>query len=142
MCPTIPGKIVSFINVEGLDLRRGKVDFGGIRKEVCLEYTPEARLGDYVLVHVGFALSVIDEQEARHVFEALRNTPGRKVLLTSDYHTFRAWRAFRKAGLNVQPRPFPDAGKRFNDWRQRWPIFLQLAGETGKILYYRARGWI
>ncbi len=72
MCLAIPGKIVSFINVEGLDLRRGKVDFGGIRKEVCLEYTPEARLGDYVLVHVGFALSVIDEQEARHVFEALR----------------------------------------------------------------------
>lgn len=72
MCLAIPGKIVSFISVEGLSLRRGKVDFGGIRKEVCLEYTPEARLGDYVLVHVGFALSVIDEQEARHVFEALR----------------------------------------------------------------------
>jgi len=72
MCLAIHGKIVSFINVGGLDLRRGKVDFGGIRKEVCLEYTPEARLGDYVLVHVGFALSVIDEQEARHVFEALR----------------------------------------------------------------------
>jgi hydrogenase expression/formation protein HypC len=72
MCLAIPGKIVSFVEEEGPVLRRGKVDFGGIRKEICLEYTPEARLGDYVLVHVGFALSVIDEDEAKHVFEALR----------------------------------------------------------------------
>ena len=72
MCLAIPGKIVSFIEEEGPVPRRGKVDFGGIRKEICLDFTPEARLGDYVLVHVGFALSVIDEAEARHVFEALR----------------------------------------------------------------------
>jgi hydrogenase expression/formation protein HypC len=49
----------------------GKVDFGGVRKRVCLEHVPEARPGDYVLVHVGFALSVIDEAEARRVFEFL-----------------------------------------------------------------------
>jgi hydrogenase expression/formation protein HypC len=72
MCLAIPGKIVSFIEEAGPVLRRGKVDFGGIRKEICLDFTPEARLGDYVLVHVGFALSVIDEAEAQHVFEALR----------------------------------------------------------------------
>ena len=48
------------------------MDFGGIRKEVCLDYTPEARVGDYVLVHVGFALTVVDEAEAQRVFEALR----------------------------------------------------------------------
>jgi hydrogenase expression/formation protein HypC len=72
MCLAIPGKIVSIIEEEGLVLRRCKVDFGGIRKEICLDFTPEARLGDYVLVHVGFALSVIDEDEARHVFQALR----------------------------------------------------------------------
>jgi hydrogenase expression/formation protein HypC len=48
------------------------VDFSGIRKVVCLDYTPEARVGDYVLVHVGFALTIVDEKEASRVFEALR----------------------------------------------------------------------
>jgi hydrogenase expression/formation protein HypC len=72
MCLAIPGKIVDLIEAEGAALRRAKVDFGGIRKEICLEFTPEARVGDYVLVHVGFALSVIDEAEAQHVFKALR----------------------------------------------------------------------
>ena len=72
MCLAVPGKVVGIIDEAGAGLRLGKVDFGGIRKQVCLDYTPEARLGDYVLVHVGFALSVIDEAEARHVFEALR----------------------------------------------------------------------
>jgi len=52
------------------------VDFSGIRKEVCLDYTPEAIVGDYVLVHVGFALSVVDEQEAYRIFEALRELDG------------------------------------------------------------------
>ncbi|MGB8988162.1 MAG: HypC/HybG/HupF family hydrogenase formation chaperone [Candidatus Sulfotelmatobacter sp.] len=72
MCLAVPGKIASIVEEENLGLRRGKVDFGGIRKEVCLDYTPEARVGDYVLVHVGFALTVVDEQEAKRVFEALR----------------------------------------------------------------------
>ena len=71
MCLAVPG-IVTIFKEENLGLRRGKVDFGGIRKEVCLDYTPEARVGDYVLVHVGFALAVMDEQEAQRVFEALR----------------------------------------------------------------------
>jgi len=72
MCLAVPGKIVTILEEENLGLRRGKVDFGGIHKEVCLDYTPEARVGDYVLVHVGFALIVVDEQEAQRVFEALR----------------------------------------------------------------------
>jgi len=72
MCLAVPGKIISITEEENLGLRRGKVDFAGIRKEVCLAYTPEARVGDYVLVHVGFSLSVIDEAEAQHVFETLR----------------------------------------------------------------------
>jgi hydrogenase expression/formation protein HypC len=71
MCLAVPGKIVNIAEESNLGLRRGKVDFGGIRKEVCLDYTPEASVGDYVLVHVGFALAVIDEQEATRVFEAL-----------------------------------------------------------------------
>jgi len=72
MCLAVPGKIVSINEEENLGLRCGKVDFGGIRKEVCLAYTPEARIGDYVLVHVGFALTVVDEQEAQRVFETLQ----------------------------------------------------------------------
>lgn len=72
MCLAVPGKIVTIVEESNLGLRRGKVDFGGIRKEVCLDYTPEAGLGDYVLVHVGFALATVDEQEALRVFEALR----------------------------------------------------------------------
>ncbi|HTR25231.1 MAG TPA: HypC/HybG/HupF family hydrogenase formation chaperone [Terriglobales bacterium] len=72
MCLAVPGKIVTIFEEENLGLRRGKVDFSGIRKEVCLDYTPDARVGDYVLVHVGFALTIVDEREAQRVFEALR----------------------------------------------------------------------
>ena len=72
MCLAVPGKIVTLLEERNLALRRGRVDFGGIRKEVCLDYTPEAKVGDYVLVHVGFALAVVDEKEALEVFEALR----------------------------------------------------------------------
>jgi len=72
MCLAVPGKILTLFEEENLGLRRGKVDFGGIRKDVCLDYTPEVRLGDYVLVHVGFALTVVDEEEAQRVFEALK----------------------------------------------------------------------
>jgi hydrogenase expression/formation protein HypC len=72
MCLAVPGKIATIVEEENLGFRRGKVDFAGIRKEVCLYYTPEARVGDYVLVHVGFALTVVDEQEAKRIFEALQ----------------------------------------------------------------------
>jgi uncharacterized SAM-binding protein YcdF (DUF218 family) len=72
----------------------------------------------------------------------VESLPGRKVLLTSDYHMFRAVRAFRKAGAQVEPRPFPDVLKRANTMRLRWPVFVDLIDETCKIAYYKARGWI
>lgn len=63
MCLAVPGRVES---IEGEDpaFRRGKVDFGGVRKDVSLAYTPAVTVGDYVLVHVGFAIEVIDEQQA------------------------------------------------------------------------------
>ncbi len=71
MCLAVPGKITSITGEDPL-MRTGKVDFGGILKEVSLAYVPEAKLGDYVIVHVGFALSRVDEEEAKQVFEYLR----------------------------------------------------------------------
>lgn len=70
MCLAIPGKVLS---VEGDDptFLRGRVDFGGVKKEISLAFTPEAKVGDYVLVHVGFALSVVDEEEAGRIFATL-----------------------------------------------------------------------
>lgn len=64
------------------------------------------------------------------------------VLLTSDFHMWRASRAFAAAGLSIRPRPCPDAFKRSQNWRNRWTVFLNLAEEFSKIGYYRARGWI
>jgi hydrogenase expression/formation protein HypC len=71
MCLAVPGRVVEIMDGEDIAFRRGKVDFGGIRKEVNLAYTPEAEVGKYVLVHVGFAISVIDEEEAQRVFKYL-----------------------------------------------------------------------
>ena len=71
MCLAIPGKITSISGDDPL-MRTGKVDFGGILKEVSLAYVPEVKVGDYVIVHVGFALSRVDEDEAKQVFEYLR----------------------------------------------------------------------
>jgi hydrogenase expression/formation protein HypC len=71
MCLAVPGKIVA-INESDPHTRIGKVNFGGIAKEVSLDFVPEAKVGDYVIVHVGFALSKVDEQEAQQVFEYLR----------------------------------------------------------------------
>ena len=71
MCLAVPGKITSIAGEDPLT-RTGKIDFGGILKEVSLAYVPEANVGDYVIVHVGFALSRVDEEEAQKVFEYLR----------------------------------------------------------------------
>ena len=71
MCLAIPGKIESISGDDPLS-RTGKVNFGGILKEACLAYVPEAKVGDYVIVHVGFAISRLDEEEANKVFEYLR----------------------------------------------------------------------
>jgi hydrogenase expression/formation protein HypC len=66
MCLGIPGKLLELYAQDGLPM--GKVSFGGIVKDVCLAYTPEAQLGQFVLVHVGFAISQIDETEAQEIF--------------------------------------------------------------------------
>lgn len=71
MCLAVPGKVLSIEGAEPI-LRTGKVQFGGIVKEVHLAYLPEAKVGDYVIVHVGFAISIVDEKEATRVFEYLK----------------------------------------------------------------------
>jgi hydrogenase expression/formation protein HypC len=71
MCLAIPGKLLSVAGVDQIT-RSGRVSFGGVVKEVSLAYVPEAKPGDYVIVHVGFALSVVDEEEARRTLEYLK----------------------------------------------------------------------
>jgi len=70
MCLSIPGRITE-ISKQG-SLTMGMVDFGGVIKEVCLDYVPEAEVGKYVLIHVGFAISVLDEEEAMARLDAVR----------------------------------------------------------------------
>lgn len=88
------------------------------------------------------AASQSTRESAVNLAPALRREPATPLLLTSDFHMYRAWRAFRKAGVTVRPAPIPDARKRAVRWQRRWDAFLDLATETVKILYYRARGWI
>jgi hydrogenase expression/formation protein HypC len=71
MCLAIPGKLESISGEDAL-MRTGRVNFGGVIKEASLAYLPEVRLGDYVIVHAGIALSRVDEEEAHKVFEYLR----------------------------------------------------------------------
>ena len=71
MCLAVPGKLIEIISDDPV-MRTGKVSFGGVLKEVNLACVPEAAIGDYVNVHVGFALAVVDEAEANQVFEYLR----------------------------------------------------------------------
>ncbi len=70
MCLAVPGKVLSILNEDPL-LRTGKVSFGGVIKEICLAYVPEVEVGDYVLVHVGFALSKVDEEAAQQTLDDL-----------------------------------------------------------------------
>ena len=67
MCLGIPGKIIEIYEQAGLKM--GRVDFGGVVKEACLAYVPDAQVGDYTIIHVGFALNVIDEAEARKTLD-------------------------------------------------------------------------
>ena len=71
MCLAVPGEVVELVDKEGL--RFARVQFGGIAREVCVEYQPDALPGDYVLVHVGFAISTVDEAEAALVFGYLKD---------------------------------------------------------------------
>ena len=71
MCLAIPGKVVETYDQSGL--RMARVQFGGIVREACLEYVPETQTGEYVLVHVGFAISRVDEAEAERTYQALKD---------------------------------------------------------------------
>jgi len=70
MCLGIPGKIIEIYQKDSL--RMAKIDFGGILKEACLEYIPEAKVEDYALIHVGFAISLMDEEEAQETLKLIR----------------------------------------------------------------------
>ncbi len=83
MCLAIPGKLIE-ISTDANGVRMGKANFGGIVKQVCLEYTPEVEMGDYVLVHVGFALSKVDEAEAARTYKALEQMQQLGELDTPD----------------------------------------------------------
>ena len=72
MCLGIPAKVIEVERFEGLGLVQGKVDFSGVLKEINLSFTPEVEEGDYVVVHVGFAISIVDEEEALTTLEYLR----------------------------------------------------------------------
>lgn len=77
MCLGVPGKIVDIYEVNGLLM--GKINFGGVTREACLTYVPEASIGDYTVIHVGFALHLISEEEAQETLELLR-----QIAETSD----------------------------------------------------------
>src|SRR5689334_23322444 len=95
MCLGIPGKVVETYREN--DVLMGKVDFGGVSKRVCLEHVPEVEMGQYVLVHVGFALSRLDETEAGRVFEFLDGMNQLEEL--------------REVGENPSLSPLPEAGR-------------------------------
>jgi hydrogenase expression/formation protein HypC len=70
MCLGVPGKIVEIYEVGGLKM--GKVDFGGVYREACLEYVPDAQVGEYTVIHVGFAINRLNEEEAQESLALLR----------------------------------------------------------------------
>ena len=70
MCLGIPGKIIEIYEKDSLQM--AKIDFGGIVKEACLAYTPEAKVGNYALIHVGFAISLMDEEEAQATLKLIK----------------------------------------------------------------------
>jgi hydrogenase expression/formation protein HypC len=69
MCLAVPGKILELFQEEGV--RMARVEFGGVVRNACMEYLPEAAVGDYVIVHVGFAISKVDEEEAQRTYQLL-----------------------------------------------------------------------
>jgi hydrogenase expression/formation protein HypC len=98
MCLAIPGRVEE-INAAG-DLRMGRVNFGGVVKSVCLDYVPDVVVGDYTIVHVGFALSKIDEQSALETLELFRQMGALDEELESEEEAFA-----RAAGAPQSPCP-------------------------------------
>ena len=70
MCLGVPARIIETFDKNGLKM--GRVDFGGVQREVCLDYVPEAQVGDYCIIHVGFAISLLSEAEARETLALLQ----------------------------------------------------------------------
>jgi hydrogenase expression/formation protein HypC len=70
MCLAVPGKIINIFEQDGLKM--AKVDYGGVFRETCLDYVPEAKVGDYCVIHVGFAISLMDEKEALETLDLLK----------------------------------------------------------------------
>ncbi len=70
MCLGVPGKITAIYEANGMKM--GRVDFGGVSRETCLDFVPEAQVGDYTIIHVGFAISLVSEEEAQKTLEMLR----------------------------------------------------------------------
>ena len=87
-------------------------------------------------------LSTSTHENAVRSVPILARMPGTKVLLTSDYHMYRALRTFHKAGLDLPGWPYPDTGKMGATWLGRWPAFLDVLLEVTKIGYYKFQGWI
>jgi len=113
------------------------------------KYHPAALMRDFLVASgvPGERVTVEDKSEstrqnALYTKQLVAGTDRKLVLLTSDYHMFRALRVFRKAGLAVSPRPFPDVVKRSSSVTERWPAFFELCGEGVKTAYYWVRGWI
>ena len=98
MCLAIPGKVVDIAQENGL--RMGRVDFGGVIKRVCLDYVPEVEIGDYTIVHVGFALSKIDEEEALKTLEMLSQMGALEEELAEGDEAFA-----RSAAVPLSPCP-------------------------------------
>ncbi len=122
---------------------------GGIRRVVISGKGVGEAMRAYIVASGVPGEAVTVEGESRNTHENAEFTarmlapePGSKVLLTSDYHMYRAHRAFAKAGMKVLPRPVPDVRKRWQSWMRRWPLMLELGMETVKIGYYRWKGWI
>ena len=85
MCLAIPGKVVETHETDGI--RMSRVDFGGITREACLEYLPEAQVGDFVMVHVGFAISKVDEEEAARTYRYLEEMGQLSEVTSADIDT-------------------------------------------------------
>ncbi len=123
---------------------------GGFTRVVISGATASRQMRDFLVFSGVPAHAIRTEELSRNTREnalftarLLAGEPGTKVLLTSDYHMYRAHRSFTKAGLQVAPRPFPDAGKRAHrSYLARWPVFIDETIETIKIGYYLARGWL
>lgn len=134
MCLAVPGQIIETAGSDPL-LRTGRVRFGGIVKEVNLACTPEAAEGDYVLVHVGFAITIIDETEARRVFEFLDEIEGLDEISDSPEDNRKLQEPPRSPGaMGSLPESRPEAAARSNPPRASWGFVEQQQSRQPVVL--------